>query len=91
MSGHANVQSRNTAQKQREEELRSAQMETEAMQADAHGDHFTAELIRIRADYEQRIKAAIDSGNPKLANELRKQGEMKIIEATARETQRRGR
>ncbi len=92
VSGNANVQSRNAPQKRQkqEEELRSAQAETKAMQAEAHGDQFNAELIRIRAEYDRRIRAARDTGNPKLADELRKQFEIKIIEALARE-QRRGR
>ena len=92
VSGNANVQSHNTPQKQQkqEEELHSAQAETKAMQAEAHGDQFNAELIRIRAEYDRRIKAARDAGNLKLADELRKQFEIKVIEALARE-KRQGR
>jgi hypothetical protein len=92
VSGNVNIQSRNARQKQQkqEEELRSAQAETEAMQAEARGDPFNAEIIRIRADYDRRINAAIDAGNLKLADELRKQFEIKIIDAAARK-QLRGR
>jgi hypothetical protein len=60
------------------------------MEAEARGDQFNAEVMRIRADYDRRIRTASDAGNSKLEDELRKQAEIKIIEALARE-QRRGR
>jgi len=87
VSGNATVQFRNTPQKRQkqEEELRSAQTETRAMEAEARGDQFNAEVMRIRADYDRRIRAASDAGNSKLEDELRKQAEIKIIEALARE------
>jgi hypothetical protein len=49
-----------------------------------------AELMRIRADYEQRIKAARDARKPELAKELEKQFEVKIIKELAREKSRKG-
>jgi hypothetical protein len=91
VSGNANVQSRKTPQKQQkqEEELRSARTDTKAMEAEARGDQFSAELIRIRAEYERRIRAAMDAGKPELANELRKQAEIKMLEALARKQRQR--
>jgi len=67
------------------EELLAAKAENEAMQAEARGDHFGAELIRIRAEYDRKIRAAERAGNNELANELRKQAKMKITEALGRQ------
>jgi hypothetical protein len=86
----ADLESRN-ARRQRQAELRDAQNETQAMKAESRGDHFGAKVIRIRAEYEKRIRAAKDAGNQALANELEKQAETKIFEAGAREEQKQGR
>ena len=69
---------------QQSRELAAAKAQTEVMEAEARGDSYGAELARIKADYEPRIRAAAQAGNKELADELRKQAKMKITEALAR-------
>ena len=93
VSSDGNVQSRNARREQRkqEAELRDAQNETEAIKAEARGDYFGAKVIRIRADYERRIREARNAGNRQLADELEKQFETKVIGELTREQLRRQR
>ena len=66
------------------QELAAAKAQTEIMEAEARGDSYGAELARIKADYEPRIRAATQAGNKELAEELAKQAEIKLKQAAMR-------
>lgn len=64
---------------------RSSEAELEAMQAQEQGEEHLATLIQLRAQAEERVRAAVQNGNPALADTEQKKGEEGLIEAQAKE------
>jgi hypothetical protein len=68
-------------------ELASIRAEAEIREAETRGDHFGAEVARIRAYYDPRINAATQAGDTKLANQLHELKMREFYQAVGRTMQ----
>jgi hypothetical protein len=67
-------------------ELASIRAEAEIREAETRGDHFDAEVARIKAYYDPRISAAAQAGDTKLVNELTELKKREFYQAVGRKT-----